>query len=402
MTDNEDFATLLGRFESGRAGAARREPEVGDKVRGTVVSIQGDSLFIDIGAKTEGVVDIEEFSDADGNLTVGLGDSIDSVVSGRDEESGTLLLGTRHARRLHGSEGLQQAFEQQLPVEGQVTGTTKGGIEVEISGVRAFCPASQVSDRYVEELDSLVGQRLAFRITRFEGGRHTNLVVSRRALLEEQQRVRAEETRAKLEVGAVLPGTVTTLKDFGAFVDLGGIEGMIHISELAFGHVRHPKEVLVEGQQVEVSVLRIEQSDNPEHPQRIALSLRALEKDPWQEAQRKFPVGSRVQGAVTRIQPFGAFVELAPGIDGLVHTSELGAGRRVNHPQEVVQVGERVDATVLGIDTEKRRIALSLDPARRSGDVAASDIAADYGKPAPGFGTLGDLLRESMNKNKKR
>ncbi len=401
MTDNEDFAALLGEFENEQAGAARRVPAVGDKVRGNVISIQGESLFIDLGAKTEGVVDIEEFSDADGNLTVGIGDSVESVVNGRDEESGTLMLGTRHARRLHGSDGLRQAFEQQLPVEGHVTGTTKGGIEVEISGVRAFCPASQVSNSYIEELDTLVGQRLEFRITKFEGGRHTNLVVSRRALLEEEQRVRAEETRANLEVGAVLKGKVTNLKDFGAFVDLGGIEGMIHISELAFGHVRHPKEVLVEGQQIEVSVLRIEKIDNPKHPERIALSLRALEQDPWQEAQQTFVVGTRVQGTITRIQPFGAFVELAPGIDGLVHISELGAGRRVTHPQEVVKVGDRVDATILGVDMEKRRIGLSLNPARQSGEaVAGPDIMASYGKPKQSFGTLGDLLKESMNKKK--
>lgn len=400
MKDNEDFAALLGEFEKERAGAGRRDPKVGDKVRGKIVSIQGESLFIDLGAKTEGVADIEEFADADGNLTVNIGDSVESVVSGRDEDSGTLLLGTRHARRLHGSEGLRQAFEQKLPVEGHISGTTKGGIEVEMSGVRAFCPASQVSNRYVEEMESLVGQRLAFRITKFEVGRHTNLVVSRRALLEEEERARAVETRARLEVGAVLQGTVTALKEFGAFVDLGGVQGMVHISELAFGHVRHPKEVLTVGQQIEVSVLRIEQSDNPKHPEKIALSLRALEKDPWQEAQQKFPAGAQVQGIVTRIQPFGAFVELSPGIDGLVHISELGAGRRVNHPQEVVKVGDRVNATVLGVDTEKRRISLSLDAARQSDAAAAADITASYGKPKQSLGTLGDLLKESMKKKK--
>ena len=400
MTENEDFAALLGEFEKEQAGNPRRAPKVGDKVKGKVVSIQGESLFIDLGAKTEGVVDIEEFTDADGNLTVGLGDPIESVVSGMDEESGTLLLGTRHARRLHGAEGLRQAYEQRTPVEGHVTGTTKGGIEVEVSGVRAFCPASQVSDRFVEELDSLVGQRLAFRITKFEGGRHTNLVLSRRALLEEERKAQAAETRAMLEPGAVLKGTVTTLKDFGAFVDLGGVEGMIHISELSFGRVGHPKEVLSEGQQVEVSVLRIEKTDNPKRPERIALSLRALEQDPWEQAQEKFAVGTQVQGKVTRTQPFGAFVELLPGIDGLVHISELGAGRRVNHPEEVVKVGDQVTATVLGVDREKRRIGLSLDPGRQESQAPEPAVAASYGKPKQGFGTLGDLLKESMEKKK--
>ncbi len=400
MTDEEDFATLLGEFEKERPAGARRDRKVGDKVRGKIVSIQGGSLFIDLGAKTEGVVDVEEFSDAEGNLTVSLGDTVESVITGRDEDSGTLLLGTRHARSLHGGEGLQRAFEQRLPVEGQVTGVTKGGIEVEISGVRAFCPASQVSNRYVEELESLVGQRLAFRITRFGGGRHTNLVVSRRALLEEEERARASETRARLEVGAVLKGTVTALKEFGAFVDLGGIQGMVHISELAFGHVRHPKDLLTVGQQIEVSVLRIDKSDNPRHPEKIALSLRALERDPWLEAPQKFSAGKQVQGTITRIQPFGAFVELSAGVDGLVHISELGAGRRVNHPQEVVKVGDRVSATVLSVDPEKRRIALSLDPTRQGGEAPPADTKASYGRPKQGFGTLGDLLKESMKKKK--
>ena len=398
MTDKEDFATLLGEFEKEQTVGARRNLKVGDKVRGKIVSIQGGSLFIDLGAKTEGVVDVEEFSDADGNLTVNPGDTVESVITGRDEENGTLLLGTRHARSLHGGEGLRQAFEQQLPVEGHVTGTTKGGIEVEISGVRAFCPASQVSNRYVEEMDSLVGQRLTFRITKFEGGRHTNLVVSRRLLLEEAERARAAETRARLEVGAVLKGTVTTLKDFGAFVDLGGIQGMVHISELAFGHVRHPKDLLTVGQQIEVSVLRIENSDNPRQPEKIALSMRALERDPWLEASQKFSIGTQVQGTITRIQPFGAFVELSPGVDGLVHISELGAGRRVQHPEEVVKVGDRVRATVLAVDTEKRRIALSLDPTHQSGEIPAAEIASTYGRPKQSLGTLGDLLKESMNK----
>ncbi len=400
MTDKEDFATLLGEFEKAQTAGATRNPRVGDKVWGTIVSIKGGSLFIDLGAKTEGVVDVEEFSDAEGNLTVGLGDTVESIITGEDEESGTLLLGTRHARSLHGSEGLQRAFEQRLPVEGHVTGTTKGGIEVEISGVRAFCPASQVSNRYVEDMESLVGQRLAFRITKFEGGRHTNLVVSRRVLLEEEERVRASETRARLEVGAVLKGRVTALKEFGAFVDLGGIQGMVHKSELAFGHVRHPEDLLTVGQQIEVSVLRIEKSNNPRQPEKIALSMRALERDPWLEASQKFPVGTQVLGTISRIQPFGAFVELAPGVDALLHISELGAGRRVTHPEEVVKVGERVRATVLAVDTEKRRIALSLDPARQSGDMPTAEIASTYGRPKQSLGTFGDLLKESMNKKK--
>jgi small subunit ribosomal protein S1 len=281
-------------------------------------------------------------------------------------------------------------------VEGHVTGVTKGGVEVEIAGVRAFCPASQVSIQFVEDLSSYIGQRLAFRITKFEGGKHPNLVVSRRELLEEERKAQAAELRAKVVPGAVLPGTVTSLQAYGAFVDLGGVEGMVHISELAFERVRHPSDLLSVGQQVEVAVLRVDQTDNPKHPEKIALSLRALAKNPWTDADRQYPVGTTVKGRVTRVQPFGAFVELAPGLEGMVHISELGAGRRVSHPNEVLSEGAEVEATVLSVDLDKRRIGLSLDPARQ-GTAEPSPQAADYAKPSQGMGTLGDLLRQSMS-----
>ncbi len=401
MSDTEDFATLFSQFEKGRAGAARREPKVGDTVSGKVLSVQGESVFIDLGAKTEGVVDTAELTGEDGELNVAVGDTIEIVVSGKDQDTGTLLLGTQHARRMHGIEGLRQAFDEQLPVEAHVTGTTKGGLEVEMSGVRAFCPASQIDNSFVEDLETFVGQRLAFRITKFEGGRRANLVVSRRVLLEEQQRAKAVETRANLEVGAVLQGRVSSLKDFGAFIDLGGVEGMVHVSELAFGRVKHPQEVLTLGQQVEVVVLRIEQTDNPRQSERIALSIRALEKDPWMDVQVEYPVGCQVSGTVNRLQPFGAFVELAPGVDGLVHISELGVGRRINHPEEVLKVGAQVRVTVLSIDPEKKRIGLSLDQERQDVDDNKPNVAVEYGKPKQSFGTLGDLLKESLDRKKR-
>jgi len=174
----------------------------------------------------------------------------------------------------------------------------------------------------------------------------------------------------------------------------------VHISELSFGRVEHPKDILTVGQPVEVSILRIEKTDNPKHPERIALSIRALEKDPWQDILVEYPVGTQLQGTVVRIQPFGAFVEIAPGIDGLVHISELGAGRRINHPQEVVSVGDKVQATVLNVDTEKHRIGLSLDTERKGKAEASPDVAVEYKQQKQSFGTLGDLLRESMEKNK--
>ncbi len=403
MSDNEDFAALFNEFEQ-QQSATKREPKVGEMVSGKILSIQGESVFVDLGAKTEGMLDRAELLGEDGELSVAVGDSIEIVVSGKDQETGTLLLGHQQAKRMHGIEELRRAYDEGSPVEGHISATTKGGLEVQMSGARAFCPASQIDIRFVEDLEEFVGQRLAFRITKFEGGRHPNLVLSRRALLEEEQRAQAEQTRAQLEVGAVLPGKVSNLKDFGAFVDLGGLEGMVHVSELSFGRVKHPSEVLTVGQHVEVSVLRIEKTDNPRQPERIALSLRALEKDPWQDVLVEFPVGTQVQGTVSRLQPFGAFVELAPGVDGLVHISELGAGKRISHPQEVLSEGQQVEARVLSVDMEKKRISLSLSQDKDSepGEAPVErKSVADYAKQKQSFGTFGDLLKESFAKQKK-
>ena len=402
MTETEDFAALLGQFERAHAGPVKPAPQVGDRVRGRILSIGPERAFVDLGAKSEGVIEVAELTDAEGRLSVGVGDPVDAVVVSRDDQAGTLLLGRGTGRRFHDSAELEHAFRSQLPVEGLVTGVTKGGIEVQIAGQRAFCPGSQVDNRYVEDLQTFVGQRLTFRITRYQGGKRTNLVVSRRVLLEEEQKARAEEMRARLEVGAVLRGTVTALKDYGAFVDLGGLEGMVHVSELAYGRVTHPQDVLAVGQPVEVAVLRVEKTSDPKHPDRIALSIRALAGDPWQDVDQRFPVGMRVKGAVTRLQPFGAFVELAPGVEGLVHVSELGAGRRVTHPHEVVNPGDQVEATVLSIDVAKRRIGLSLDTARQVDPVELEAHApAAHRESEETIGSLGERLREALSKAKR-
>ena len=401
MTDKEDFASLLDEMESGRGAALRPDPGVGEKVTGRVVSVGEETIFVDLGTKSEGSIDRREFTDEAGQLTVGVGDRIETTVVGRDEQTGTLTLGSGQGQRPHGAEELQRAFQFGLPVEGLVTGVAKGGVEVQIAGLRAFCPASQLDIRFIDAMEAFVGEHLTFRITDYSGGRHANLVVSRRALLEEEQRERAAKTRAALEVGAILEGTVTAIKDYGAFVDIGGIEGMVHISELAFGRVEHPGELLKVGQQVEVAVLRIEKSDNPRHPEKIALSIRATAPDPWETAAEAFPEGARVAGTVTRIQPFGAFVELAPGIEGLVHVSEMDATRRVRHPGELLNPGDRVEARVLAVDLPRRRISLSLKTAAPADDgPAAAEDLSRYKAPATGFGTLGDLLRESLKKGR--
>jgi small subunit ribosomal protein S1 len=373
-------------------------------VRGTLVSIAEDYAFVDLGGKTEGRLEVAALRDAEGELTLAVGDTVEAAVTGTDPDSGTLLLGSQHGHKYHGLEEVRQAYSQGLPVQGQVTGAVKGGLEVQIAGLRAFCPASQADIRFVEDLAEFVGQRLDFRITKLEGGRRPNLVVSRRVLLEEEQRLRAEATRAQLKEGAVLSGTVTSLKDYGAFVDIGGLEGMIHVSELAFGRVKHPSELLRVGQPVEVAVLRIEPATGGRQAEKIALSIRALARDPWTDADQRFAVGTRVQGTVSRLQPFGAFVELEPGVDGLVHVSELGAGRRVNHPSEVLKVGDRVEASVLGVDMERRRISLTLDQ-EKGGEAPAEPAQPAAARPGtaegqPALGSFGALLKESLDKRR--
>lgn len=400
MSNSENFEDLLAQFDESRPARKQTEPDVGDRVQGTIVSIGEEHVYIDLGFKSEAVMEIDVLKNEAGELTAKTGDKVESTVTSKDKETGALTLGTQHGLKAHDLSGLQDAYSQGLPVAGLITGATKGGVEVQIAGQRAFCPASQIDIHFVEDLSELTGQRLDFRIMKFEGGRRPNLVLSRRAILEEEQRARAVQIRARLEVGATLPGKVTSLQNYGAFVDLGGIEGMIHISELSFARLNHPNEMLHEGQELEVAVLRIEKTDNPKRPEKIALSLRALAEDPWQEASAVYVVGTRVSGTISRVEPFGAFVELTSGIDGLAHISELGADKRVNHPSEVVKIGDKVEATVLGIDIEKRRISLSLDENK----AAEAGVNIEQYKQKPkeegAMGSFGELLQQSMKKQK--
>lgn len=395
MTEDNDFEALLRELEKTEQAVAATLPKAGDQVKGKIIAIGSEQVFIDLGGKAEAMMDVENLRDENGTVAAAVGDELTAIVTSVDLETGALTLGSRHGKQPHGGEELEAAYRQGLPVEGQITGTTKGGVEVRIAGHRAFCPASQVDIRFIEDLSTLVGERCAFRITKFEGGRRPNMVVSRRALLQQEQEARAVATRAQLVEGAVMTGTVTGIKEFGAFIDLGGIEGMVHVSELALGRVGHPEEVLQIGQQVEVAVLRIEQTGNPKRPEKIALSIRALAKSPWSDAADRYRPGTRVDGRVTRTQPFGAFVEIEPGLEGMIHISELGAGRRVNHPDEVLSSGQPVTATILQVDVERRRIGLSLSPDAALPSTEALQTGAPEGDDQ-GPGTLGDLLKAQI------
>jgi len=379
-TDDEDFAAMLAASE---AGAPRtKRPKTGDQIKGKVISIGKDTVFVDVGGKAEGALEKSQVTDKEGKTSVKVGDTIEARVVA--DAGGVLQLRVKVGRGPAASAELEQAAELGIPVEGTVTEVIKGGVSVDVSGVRGFCPASQMDARFVEDLSVYVGKKFTFRITRYEP---RNLVLSRRALVEEENAKLAAETRKRLQVGATLRGKVVGFKSFGAFIDLGGIEGMLHVSELGYSRVDKPEDVLSMGQEVDVAVLKIEPGEKGE---RISLSLKALANDPWRDAIASLHEGQRVKGKITRMQPFGVFVEIAPGIEGLVHISELGAGRRINHPKEVVSEGAEIEAVILGIDAEKRRIALSI---QGSQDGSAAEVAEAVKSQTGGkLGTFGDLL----------
>jgi small subunit ribosomal protein S1 len=391
----EDFATLFAQSEA--AEKSHRRVRAGDLVRGRVVALGAQSAFVAIGAKAEAVIDLGEFRNAEtGEVSLAIGDQIEATVTDDGSRSGSIVLKRMLGRGGHVPGELEQALEHGIAVEGVVTGQNKGGFDVQIAGHRAFCPAGQI-DRRPGDPGQYVGQRLRFRVTKIEAGGR-NIVVSRRQLLEDEASAQAKETWRRLEVGAVVRGTVTSLRDFGAFVDIGGVEGLIHVSELGYGRVGNPADVLEVGQTVETQVVKLE-PDPGGGRGRIGLSLRALAPDPWQTAVERFPAGATVKGTVRRLEQFGAFVEIAPGLEGLVHVSRLALDRRISHPRQVVTIGDEVDVTVVSVDPEKRRVALSMvESARRARD--AAEIAEsreitdllDRSKEAKTFGTLADLL----------
>ena len=391
---DQDFASMLAEFERREGGAAQRRVAIGDSVRGRIVRIGHESAVVEIlGKSAEGMIDLEQLRDGDGNLTLKVGDEIEARVVEDMGKAGCVVLRRTMARGPEAKAELAQAVELGLAVEGTVTAVNKGGVEVMVAGVRGFCPISQLDARHVPDAAEYVGRKLQFRVTRYEVDRRgVNLVVSRRALLEDEARARAEKIRGKLAVGAILPGVVASIKEFGAFVDLGGIEGMLHASELGFSRNQRPSEVLAVGQNLEVQVLKIEKTGDAKRPERISLSLKSMQRDPWEEVSARFPAGAQVVGKVVRVEQFGAFVELAPGIEGLLHASELASGKQVRHAREVCKVGDNLTVTVLALDRERRRISLGLG---ERGDVVSEEdrAAARAVAGSGGFGTLGDLLK---------
>ena len=337
---------------------------LGDRVSGVVVKIGKETVFVDLGGKSEGFAEVEEFRDQEGNLTVKVGDTIELRVASL--RHGIHLSQTIKARGAEAVAALRDAFENRIPVEGRVAAVRKGGFDIEISSLRAFCPISQIDLGFCEKPEEHVGARYPFRIMEMkEKGK--NIVVSRRALLQEEQEKRIQELMGKLQPDQEWEGKITKLTPYGAFVDLGGVEGLMHVSEISRARIGHPSEVLESGQLVRVKILKIE-PDREGRP-RISLSMKVFEPEPW-ESGFPFQEGDVVPGKVTRVMDFGAFVEVSPGIEGLVHLSEISY-ERIPHPNKILKSGDEVNVRVLKIDEENRRISLSIKDAaiqRRIGE----------------------------------
>ncbi|GAB4266935.1 MAG: hypothetical protein Kow0092_20060 [Deferrisomatales bacterium] len=349
----EAFAELLA--EAGEQPQLRWKK--GEKVKGRVARVTDEWIFVELGGKEEGALRAEEFG-ASGEEGAppplpAEGDEVEAYVLSTD--GGEVILTTKLGRREASLAALEQAYRSGIPVEGRVVKVIKGGYEVRVSGTRAFCPSSQIDVRWAKTPEVHVNQTYTFKVLEFkEKGR--NVIVSRRALIEEERARKREELKETVVPGAVVTGVVRSIQSFGAFVDLGGVDALIPISEASWGRVDNLAEVLQEGQTVTAKVLAVDWERD-----RISLSLKALEADPWERVAETYKPGQRVRGTVARLAKFGAFVTLEPGVDGLVHISALGAGRRVGHPKEVVQPGQEVEVEITAVDPENHKISLSME-----------------------------------------
>jgi small subunit ribosomal protein S1 len=344
----EDFAALLEESFENNSSLERTV------VKGTVVSVESDFALIDVGLKSEGRVPLKEFAPPGQPAELAVGDKVEVFVERYEDINGEVVLSREKARREEAWEKLEEAFEQTERVTGTIFGRVKGGFTVDLSGAVAFLPGSQVDIRPVRDVSPLMGTPQPFMILKMDRARG-NIVVSRRAVLEETRAAERTELVANLTEGQVLQGVVKNITDYGAFVDLGGVDGLLHVTDISWRRINHPSEALQVGQTVQVQVVRF----NPE-TQRISLGMKQLEADPWDDVDLKYPVSARFTGRVTNITDYGAFVELEPGIEGLVHVSEMSWTKKNVHPGKIVSTSQEVDVMVLDVDPQKRRISLGL------------------------------------------
>ncbi|WP_041448295.1 30S ribosomal protein S1 [Anaeromyxobacter sp. Fw109-5] len=347
--ETEDFATLFAQSEA-QAGPI----EEGKVVPGTVIALSKDYAVIDIGYKSEGQVPISEFISAPGGEpAVKVGDKVEVLVESRENDTGMVVLSKEKADKMRIWDEISAACERDELVEGVIVGRVKGGLSVDI-GVKAFLPGSQVDIRPVRNLDKLIGEKFKFKVIKFNKKRG-NIVLSRRVLLEKEREELKKETLKNLKEGAILKGQVKNLTDYGAFIDLGGIDGLLHVTDMSWGRIGHPSEMFEVGQEVRVVVLKFDPAS-----ERVSLGLKQIQEDPWHRADEKYPVGTRVRGKVVSLTDYGAFIELEQGVEGLVHVSEMSWTKRVKHPSKLVNQGDQVEAVVLDIDPKAKRISLGM------------------------------------------
>lgn len=332
---------------------ARDEVQEGEIISARVLTINKDFVLVDIGYKSEGLIPTAEFPLIDGMPQIKVGDKVDVLVETREDEFGHMVLSKEKADRLKVWDEISAACERDEVVKGTVIGRVKGGLQVDI-GVRAFLPGSQVDLRPIRNLEKLIGEEFEFRVIKFNKKRG-NIVLSRRALLEKDREEKRKVTLLHLKEGAVMEGVVKNLTDYGAFVDLGGVDGLLHVTDMSWGRVQNPNGLFEVGQTVKVVVLKYD----PE-AERVSLGMKQTQEDPWQMAQRDFPVGVRVKGKVVSLTDYGAFIELKPGVEGLIHVSEMSWTKRVKHPSKIVNIGDEVEALVLDIDQVNKRISLGM------------------------------------------
>ncbi len=344
--ETEDFQTL---YEE-----SLRTVEEGQIVKGTVIDITPDHVTIDVGYKCEGQIPIQEFLKRDKKVNVKIGDRIDVLLERKESEEGLLILSKEKADKVNVWREISRSCREGEVIEGEIVSKVKGGLSVDIGGIFAFLPGSQIDLKPIRNLDSLMGKRLKFKVIKFNRKRN-NIVLSRRILLEEERKLLREGTLKSIQEGAIVEGTVKSLTDYGAFIDLGGMDGLLHITDIAWGRIGHPSEKLSVGERIKVKVLHFDREK-----EKVSLGLKQALPDPWDSVPERYPVGSRVKGKVVNVTDYGVFVELEEGIEGLVHISELTWSKKMKHPSKVVHIGDTVEVMVLDCDPVKRRISLGM------------------------------------------
>ncbi|MBL7716840.1 MAG: 30S ribosomal protein S1 [Bdellovibrionales bacterium] len=345
--DDESFEEL---FEASQAQQAIKEGEVID---GTVVGVGAEYVTIDIGYKCEGLVPTQEFKDAQGVAHVAVGDVVSVYLERMEMENGFMLLSKDKAEIIRAWDEISVACEKDQLVEGTVIAKVKGGLSVDI-GVKAFLPGSQIDTKPVKNLDKFLGKRLKFKIIKFNKKRG-NIVLSRRAVVSQEREIQRAETLANIQEGSIVAGTVKNITEYGAFIDLGGMDGLLHITDMSWGRIKHPSELFAVGDEIKVKILKYDREK-----ERVSLGLKQVTANPWDEAEYKFPLGMVVKGKVVSLKDYGAFVELQDGIEGLIHVSEMSWTERVKHPSKVLNVGDEVECKVLEVDTKQKRISLGI------------------------------------------